>query len=306
MSADRLANFGPNTTQTLLNRQLEPDIAYAIDPPGTIEVDDAIRVVLEKPKNGQRPTAHITTYIADTAIHGSDPDIFERAKTKCFTDYSNPEPDYMLPIDMIDKISLGNGGELGVPAIAVRTIAHGGHVALIGIDRVRVQVKACSYDEFDGLMRADDEPAVDIAIASMLLRGLGFYSAQHNSLDSHNIVASHMLMVNAQLANMAIREGLPWIYRSFSGRKGKGYGDGKHNRKIVGHYTHRPRLHRGLGSVGVRYCHFTSPMRRGPDLFDHQVLASYLDGTEPELGPADMRDLAICANSKMRQLQKHT
>ncbi len=45
------------------------------------------------------------------------------------------------------------------------------------------------------------------------------------------------------------------------------------------HYDHRNLGHAGLQSP--RYCHFTSPIRRYPDLVCHRALLSTLDGTVP-------------------------
>jgi ribonuclease R len=45
------------------------------------------------------------------------------------------------------------------------------------------------------------------------------------------------------------------------------------------YYDHRNRGHAGLASA--RYCHFTSPIRRYPDLICHRGLLSGLDGSVP-------------------------
>jgi ribonuclease R len=45
------------------------------------------------------------------------------------------------------------------------------------------------------------------------------------------------------------------------------------------HYDHRNRGHSGLQSP--RYCHFTSPIRRYPDLICHRALLSTIDGEVP-------------------------
>ena len=147
MFVDAQANYAPITPEQLLERPLEPGVAYAIDPDGTDEVDDAISVNTEPARNGKLST-HVTTYIADTAIFDAESEPFAIAKDRLFSDYHESHTDHMLPAEVLGHLSLDNGIEQGAPAIAVRTRIHSGKTALVGIERVRVKVNAVICERF--------------------------------------------------------------------------------------------------------------------------------------------------------------
>ena len=69
-------------------------------------------------------------------------------------------------------------------------------------------------------------------------------------------------------------------------------------------YAPHNRGHFGLAAD--RYCHFTSPIRRYPDLLVHRALKMALDGDSPDQGPSENRLVRLgrdCSGKERRALQ---
>ncbi|MGH2953082.1 MAG: RNB domain-containing ribonuclease [Solirubrobacterales bacterium] len=65
------------------------------------------------------------------------------------------------------------------------------------------------------------------------------------------------------------------------------------------YYTHTNVGHAGLGSPA--YCHFTSPIRRYPDLVAHRALLSLLGAGEDEPGRSDVREAGWWCSERERE-----
>ena len=64
-------------------------------------------------------------------------------------------------------------------------------------------------------------------------------------------------------------------------------------------YSERNSGHAGLGSPA--YCHFTSPIRRYPDLVAHRALLATLGEGEPPPSPAEVREVATHCSERERE-----
>jgi exoribonuclease R len=297
MFAKEQIPYVPITRQQLLQRPLEPEIAYAIDGPGARVIDDAISVRSEIAKNGTH-IAFINTYIADTALLGVNNSYFDRAKSMGHTVYTGAKTDHMMPSEVIDQLSLGGGGEEGSPAIAIKLKLQANRISILALERVRVNVNKTDYDEFANLYsQGAVKPINEIVDGYNLIRGKS--NSECNSINAHDVVATYMRLTNLSLARYAMINCIPWIYRS----KKRGYYNHHDVRQAHrAHYTHRPRLHQGLGNNLV-YCHGTSPLRRFADHVDQLTLVAYLEGRPAPFDVDDIRDFSIELNKlKLRIL----
>jgi len=158
-------------------------------------------------------------------------------------------------------------------------------------------------------------------------------------LDSHRIVEEFMLLANETAAAEASRRRIPFLYRTHPAPEpekveelaqklldlgvrvrpqtltvGKRLTDllgevqDQRKRELASYlvlramerarYEARPSLHFGLASKC--YCHFTSPIRRYPDLYNHRWIKASLFGRIPPQGPAEAAEVAeACTEAEL-------
>lgn len=290
MSAELQTSYAPHLLPSeLLERPLEPQIAYAIDPPNTPEVDDAVAVYFESCQRGM--ALHTTVYIAYTALIGTHPELFDRAHSRAFSIYSQENSEYMLPNDVNNLLSLGNNPE-GSPAVAIDLRVYGNVLSLEGIRLVRVQVNQQTYGSFQQLAMNKDPAAIDIVKASTVLSNLGKCALQRpTERNTHAVVAQYMISANSAMAQYAKDKDIPWVYRSCP----------KGSAESMAYYTQIPDYHHALRCL---YGHTTSPLRRFPDLVNIIQLAALIYGRRLPFDKADIGGFAEDTNHRTEQLRQ--
>lgn len=291
MSANTQPYFVPYDSKELLRRPLEPRLAFAIDPPRSKEVDDAIDVEFCEDDSGRH--AKITTYIADAALLATYPDILNDAAEIGFSTYDGPNSRSMLPSFVLQQLGLNTSVTEGVPAIAVRMKAYEHGATLCDIERVRVRVRTMTYQKFGYIAASGNKKARDIVKASRIIAHKGTFKTPYfDSTNPHDVVAQHMLLTNKLIARSMRHLETPFIYREHLQRGTRG--------PAYAMYNDSPSPHESLKAP--QYCHFTSPLRRFPDLANHINLAAIMDGREPTFGSTETKEIATYINQQMSRI----
>lgn len=280
MAADSQTSRALYTPEELLCRPLEPQHALAIDPPGSTEVDDAIRVDFF-----DKDEAYATVYVADGAFVAREYDVLAQAIRKGFSRYEHTPYDLLLPDFILRQLGLDATVPTGVPTVAVRMHITPEQTSLIGIDRVRTHVRCITYADFVDERQQGNPDAQDIAAVARILRGqFGYGKPCHDERGSYQTVAGFMITTNNLVAQHMQQNELPWMYRHYK-ETPPGASQAEH-----AVYDHRPLPHEGLRVTP--YCHFTSPLRRAADLVCHINLEAVLGQARPEYGPKSIGQIA--------------
>jgi exoribonuclease R len=114
----------------------------------------------------------------------------------------------------------------------------------------------------------------------------------HTYTRPSDVVAQHMLLTNKLIARSMRHIDMPFIYRDHfrQGDRGTAYAL----------YNDIPLPHESLKAP--QYCHFTSPLRRFPDLANHINLAAIMNGREPTFDASDTKEIASYMNQRMSRI----
>lgn len=278
--------------------------ATAIDPPHPLEVDDAI---FTEPINKAETEHHIEVHIADAGLLYGHSDIIDAAREKGWTIYAENETESdqpMLP-EYVYKNVLGLDSNLfeAVPTIEIsfdfsfisRAIGN------IQVQKAQTKVDAISYKDHDKLLKRKGSSEETIrakqrlGIARRLFQEPGKLNTISGQRRSEDLVAFFMIATNRIMALEMQDQEIPWLFRNNTGQAHMSWRD-SHERRILekinaGSYGRVPLQHEGLGIES--YCHFTSPLRRFPDLANHLNLHAYLSGEDPPYDEKEIDQIAL-------------
>ncbi len=282
--------------------------AVSIDPENSTEIDDALNIeVISKRKKQYQ----VSIFIADLGLlYGMDYEV-NNARDNGWTIYArDDDTDFepMLSKDIVSKIGLTSNNDLGSPSVQINFEYNGGK-RLSGdleLRKSRTITKPFSYREYDqilkGKSRDDDEKVRSRHLSNVA--SIINYPRRHKqtvSTRSEVMVAQFMVAANRLIAaeNEKInkRAGeivLPWLFRNHGASAFIDLRDERERQVFetinLAHYDTDSSGHEALGLTS--YCHFTSPLRRFPDLANHLNVHAYLTGQEMAFTTQDMQNIA--------------
>ena len=115
----------------------------------------------------------------------------------------------------------------------------------------------------------------------ILIQDGKIYTIPHQKGEAENMIEEFMVLANHLVAEYMIEKKIPAMFRT------------QHHKKIMASY--RPIVDNHAELALNEYCHFTSPIRRYPDLFNHRMISYYLSGIPAE---------EICSFMDMEELEE--
>jgi exoribonuclease R len=277
--------------------------SVAIDPRNPLEIDDAIKL---EPIDREKKEYRVAVHIADAGLLLGHTDIIDSAREQGWTQYDFRDTSKSVPMlpEIVYKRALGLDAPVseGAPAVEVAFDFNMTSRAIgnIGVRKTRVQLKKYSYREHDEAIsdptnEKDNEDALErLEIARRLFApssGLNSIGQWRKSEDS---VAYFMIAINRIMSDEIQATGTPWLFRNRTGLAYTNWRDERERRILerikLGTYGSVPIAHEELKID--RYCHFTSPLRRFPDLANHLNLHAVMMGLEPPFQERDIDDIA--------------
>lgn len=276
--------------EELLRRPEETGLA--VDPENPAEIDDAIDV--RPNKDG---SFRIAVHVADAGLIPKDSALSLTARELGWSYYgesgdpSDTIP--MLPLSLSKhKLSLDidNYG-LGSPAVTVR-FNFDPHLRRIGdpdIYKSRlVDCESISYGQLSIRHRSRDKQArMIVGLAKLLNEDIDKPSDYSPGSYCKDAIGEYMLAANRIIAEEMRKHLIPWLFRYHQTKIPVSLRDlditnfRQAERDLLdatgrAQYSPTPQRHEGLNLMP--YTHFTSPLRRFPDLVNHQILHAMLTG----------------------------
>lgn len=291
MSAELQADLFTIDHRELLRRPLKH--AIAIDPTNPVEIDDAVSVELLGDY-----IFKVEVHVADAGLLLGESALIHAARRKGWTQYpatgSRIAPDLMLPADIaLNKLGLDcNHFDLGAPAITVGFTFDTAlrRVQELDIYKSRVVCEVLTYEQFGTKLQWNDKKAhILTSIAKLINQDVDTPSEFNQDTQSHDTVGELMVAANRLIAEEMRKHDIPWLFRNHRQKISTNLRDfdiTSFNETVFslldalgrGRYSSLAQRHEGLNLMP--YTHFTSPLRRFPDLVNHLTLHALLTGTE--------------------------
>jgi exoribonuclease R len=282
MSAEAFRSTGLLLPPEFLSRPLKS--AVAIDPTNPLEIDDA----LHTEKMNQSGDYRVEVHISDAGLLYGIHDLIEGARELGWSQYfgdNRAKTVPMLPSSVLDLLSLETGGPDGTPSLEVgfEFNAHTRSIGNVSLQKARVVVEALSYKQHDrrvneGFRGSEARQLQEVAsrintIPSKVRRFNKDYL-------SEDIVGQLMVATNKIVAVAMEERGIPWLFRNHGQGTFDRWRDEREQiilkRLKVARYGRVATRHEGVRTS--KYCHFTSPLRRFPDLANHLNLHADMTG----------------------------
>ncbi len=299
------------TEQDLMRRL--PEQGIAIDPHNPSEIDDAIWA---EPLHTKKGFSRIQIHIADGGLLYDHPTIIAEARKNGWSEYFDDDTPPNLMMDEAVAVhglslNIGHQGTDYAPAVTIAFTfdKYGRKVLDPSVYKSRVLTKPMDYKGFEAEVKkarkgkASNEEYQSRYIylrARELTKPPGKLSSIRAGKLGKQTVRHYMVAANSIVANHMHQQGIPWLFRNHHLRNFEHpqadllahlYPD---TAQLIQHdmawYSRIPTLHANLGLKG--YCHFTSPLRRFPDLANHLNLHAHLEGLPTMYNAEEMDEIA--------------
>ncbi len=291
--------------------------SFTIDGEYSKDLDDSIG--LEKTEDGYR--LHVS--IADvSSLVTFDSPIDKEARRRSFTEYLSWGNKPMIPrVLSEDRLSLHQGQKR--PTITVTIpISNSMEIGEPGIRKTfLVSSKRFSYTEVDHLLKNGNSEYGDVlkecdrlasnlserrkkrgaTVVFDLEKGIGTSEEgivrempDEEAYEADRIIREFMILTNETVARYFRNKGIPTLFRNHDSLGFRAY------------YDPAAKGHAGLGLLQeTPYLHFTSPIRRLPDLITHRQLLANVDGNNLPYNTTDLEEIATIVNQKEEEIRQN-
>ena len=289
-AAEKQAEAWYITREELLRRPQE--YGLAVDPDNPAEIDDAVDV-----RANRDGSFRVAVHVADAGLIDKDSELSRTARQlgwSYYGEHGDPsETIPMLPLSLSKhKLSLDiNNHGLGAPAVTIR-FSFDPHLRRINnpdIYKSRlVECDAISYGQLAMRHASGDKQArMVVGLAKLLNEDIDKPSDYSPSSFCKDAIGEYMLAANRIIAEEMRKHSIPWLFRYHQTKMPISLRDldvsnyPQAERDLLdaigrAHYSPSPQRHEGLNLMP--YTHFTSPLRRFPDLVNHQTLHALMTG----------------------------